>query len=147
NISVDEALKLSTNILQLNIDKLIEECNLNTSIKKIYLDGLKLIVTGTIIWTNKNPRYNYRENINISEDLYKIIEIKNYNYNKNIKKQLKNKKLKFNKHKKNITGYHLYLNDVRNKVRDAHPNTKIQNITKIIAKEWNYLKENDKDKY
>lgn len=86
NNSLEEALLLSYNILQEKIEQLIEICNINSNINTIFLDGLKLIITGTIIWTNNNPRYNYRENI--YRDSNTTI-IKNYKYNLDIKKLLK----------------------------------------------------------
>lgn len=86
NVSADKALKISISILQSNIYALVKMCNMNNYINKIYLDGLKLIITGTIVWTNNNPRYNYRENIN--NKLYTFTKIKNYKYNNNIKNKL-----------------------------------------------------------
>lgn len=86
NKSVDEALLLSYNILQEKINQLIEICNINSNINTLFLDGLKLIITGTIIWTNNNPRYNYREHIYRKSD---TTIIKNYRYNLDIKELLK----------------------------------------------------------
>lgn len=63
--------------------------------------------------------------------------------NKNINKSDGN----VDKPKRTLSGYQLFSKDIRSKVKDEHSNVTPQEITKIIAEKWNYLKENDKEKY
>lgn len=79
--TLEKAIIQSNKLLQLNIEKLNEVCNIS-NINNIYLNGLKYIITGTICWTNNNPRYNYRGN---RKNLIKS----NYNYEKNKKNMIK----------------------------------------------------------
>lgn len=59
-------------------------------------------------------------------------------------KDKKDKKEKTDKPKRNPSGYILYCNSVRDKVRKDNPSSNPKEITKILAEMWNSLNEKDK---
>ena len=95
-------------------------------------------------------KLNVDEKKKVSKDqiLKAYEEIKNDISKPTDKKNNKNKSDgNIDKPKRTLSGYQLFSKDIRNKVKDENPNSTQQEITKIIAEKWNYLKENDKEKY
>lgn len=74
----------------------------------------------------------------------KIDEIKNKFLDRSVK--LKPKKDP-NKPKKPKTGYMIFCNENRTKVKGRNPSAKFEEIIKLLAKEWNSLDESNKEKY
>lgn len=102
---------------------------LNKVFEKLNVDEKKKVSKGQILKA-------YEE---IKNDINKPTDKKNNNINKSDGN--------VDKPKRTLSGYQLFSKDIRNKVKDENSNSTPQEITKIIAEKWNYLKENDKDKY
>lgn len=102
---------------------------LNKVFEKLNVDDSKKVSKGQILKA-------YEE---IKNDISKSTDKKNKDINKSDGNN--------NKPKRTLSGYQLFSKDIRSKVKDENPNAIPQEITKIIAEKWNYLKENDKEKY
>ena len=74
----------------------------------------------------------------------KIDELKNKFLDTSVK--LKPKKDP-NKPKKPKTGYQIYCNENRSRIKSSNPKAKFEDIIKLLAKEWNDLAENKKSNY
>lgn len=103
--------------------------NLNKVFEKLNVDEKKKVSKGQILKA-------YEE---IKNDISKPTDKKNKNINKSDGN--------IDKPKRSLSGYQLFSKDIRSKIKDENPNATPQEITKIIAEKWNYLKENDKEKY
>jgi hypothetical protein len=102
---------------------------LNKVFEKLNVDDSKKVSKGQILKA-------YEE---IKNDISKSTDKKNKDINKSDRNN--------NKPKRTLSGYQLFSKDIRSKVKDENPNATPQEITKIIAEKWNYLKGNDKEKY
>lgn len=102
---------------------------LNKVFEKLNVDEKKKVSKGQILKA-------YEE---IENDISKPIDKKIKNINKS--------NGNVDKPKRTLSGYQLFSKDIRSKVKDENSNATPQEITKIIAEKWNYLKENEKEKY